>query len=264
MSTKIYNGYEIVGHTLESFLAALRTLKPELERLARKLTARQLAQLATSRFDFDALGLDKREMPPLTQALLDLHDRQGRIERTRERDTVVDFSFELVVLPVEDTLLAMVYTEQEDMRLLWQAQPWCREFGYWDNTDQPEGVSGADWAERARLWKAALGDWYTPPAQAGYAFTALPVDGCAPFPFPAEELLPFIPSVEHRAREIAYAQLAQQAARASKDFAISDLLRLRDSPEHRALAQAFEPKLIAPLTAEHLTAGKSRARAPQE
>ena len=37
---------------------------------------------------------------------------------------------------------------------------WCEFYGYWDNTDQPEGVSRASWEARKSIWaELALDDW---------------------------------------------------------------------------------------------------------
>lgn len=38
---------------------------------------------------------------------------------------------------------------------------WCKFYGYWDNADPQEGVSGASWEARKRIWtELALDDWH--------------------------------------------------------------------------------------------------------
>lgn len=46
-------------------------------------------------------------------------------------------------------------------RINWKRLPkWCKFYGYWDNTDEEEGVSIKEWKQRGKMWEEiALNDW---------------------------------------------------------------------------------------------------------
>lgn len=87
-----------------------------------------------------------------------LHAEQRKCRGSMERSPIIDCDVELTVYmdPVSGVLLG--YPQEERVgaydHLLTLAG--VREFGYWNNTDQPEGVSDEEWERRAKLWNQVL------------------------------------------------------------------------------------------------------------
>jgi len=198
MSTKIYNGGKLVGHTLESFLVEAHRMRTLFLEAAQDCMRQAVINCASSDFDKRTLGLEDTAPPHsyIGAAYIELMDRQFECQRTGQRNPFIDYQAELVVFPVEGQLLAIPYIDNPVLRRLLATQPWWQDFGYWDNTDEEEGVSEAEWHERKRLWSLALPDGLTA-AKAGYTVTILTsTDG--QHDMTDEMLSPLLPTLEER------------------------------------------------------------------
>lgn len=47
----------------------------------------------------------------------------------------------------------MVFSECRDYTEALNAQDWCSDFSYWDNTDRDDNVSEEEWERRAQYWR---------------------------------------------------------------------------------------------------------------
>lgn len=188
MSTKIYNGYEIDIPNL-SLRQAQALVMPTMNKIrakAKQMTVDWLAAETLLAIDLPlAKGLPWPE-GPLSKAHGELMDRQARVRRTQERDPSVDFSFDVCFVPLGRRTLALAYTDQRSFTRIWERTPhvWC--YPYWDNTDQPQGVSARDWDKRGRDWDNALepGGNHFVPGQVGFAIDAF---GAYNTPMPTKE-----------------------------------------------------------------------------
>ena len=70
----------------------------------------------------------------------------------------LDFGYEVLLLPngrgVSDRPLVLLFSERggEEYRKALVDANVAEEYGYWDNSDKPDGVTDAAWAERRRAW----------------------------------------------------------------------------------------------------------------
>jgi hypothetical protein len=235
MSTKIYNGARVLGHTLESFLVEVHRMRPVFREAAQSCMRQAVVNIASSDFDRQTLGLDETAPPRsyIGAAYIELMDRQFECQRTGQRNPFIDHQSEVVVIPVEGQLLAIPYIDNPILRRLLVSQPWWQEFGYWDNTDEEEGVSEADWKERERLWSLALPDGL-PPAQAGYTVTIL-ASSSGQHDMTDEMLTPLLPTLEERVhRSVDWFRdapldlgLAPDASRDERRLAIAEYIKPR-------------------------------------
>jgi hypothetical protein len=205
MSTRIYNGCEIAGHTLESFLKTAQRLRPAMAEVAQQAARQFVMRCAVAHFDRHHLSL----APALPRSFLShatrrLQERQDEVERSGRRDPLVDFAAEVTLFPLAATrarparLLAMSFIEHPDVRAHWENQPFWRDFWYGDSGDAPEDVSRRDWAERRRLWARVFPD-HRPPSQVGFTLNLLrQVD--IYHPMTDALLAPYMPSLDERAR----------------------------------------------------------------
>lgn len=143
MSIKIYNGFKTT-------LTPVRLIK--LVREFRVKVWRPDAEAQLDRY-LENAGKD---------AWSSWFDRRTAVKRTQESDPVVDTDFRIVVFPIrdiyseDDVLLGTILTEQRAWIKKWLAQPQIQEYGYWNNTDEPEHVDEGDWETRKREWEKAL------------------------------------------------------------------------------------------------------------
>ncbi|ADO59665.1 hypothetical protein [Paenibacillus polymyxa] len=127
--------------------------------------------------------------------------RYREIHATQTRDPEVDFDCKACFIPLEDKIVALFYSEQKELKQLWED---CEEvscYGYWDNVDPDERCSESEWKKRAKDWQNAL-PGYEYPHENGVFYEFI----CG-FPgrmaIPIEDVMMRIPTLEDRARRIA-------------------------------------------------------------
>lgn len=173
MSITIYNGYKLPAMNAMELNAFIIRFRELAEQKASQLCAKSLANLISH--DLDELvvfgkeefikrnlkrknvtdeNADKkfRYCSTSLHAHMDMRDRYFEIQRTSQRDPAMDFDCHAVFIPLEDKTLVLFYAELEEMRELWKSQKEVSSYGYWNNTDYPEDVTGEEWEERKKVW----------------------------------------------------------------------------------------------------------------
>lgn len=166
MSVRIHSGFELVGHSLASALTSLKALRPLVRETALDFAAKEVVALATQALDRHALGLPEPDLEPglsyLLAAGFSMNKRLADVRRTGGRDPSADFSFEVVLIPVEDRLLGVCFSQHAQLERLLEGLEGYRPLPYWDNQCPSQGVDEAEWAQRRALWQRALPDWGSP------------------------------------------------------------------------------------------------------
>ncbi len=256
MSTKLFNGHEIVGHTLESFLPELFALQTELDLYAQNQANAFMTRIAVAQYDACTLGMSPAKAANnnyLFEGYKAFDERQSAMVKTRRRDPAVDFGFEVCVFPVESRLLALTFTEQRAFREIWAAKPWRRDFAFWDNVDADESVSEKDWEERGRLWSLALPS-YQPPSHRGYSLTLVPENQVYLLPDDEQVLTPHIPALDARVNAMLLPYLMHQlkAAGLPEPKGFSALEELKASSQAQTARVTLCETLLPELTARKL------------
>lgn len=213
MSVKVYTGFKFVQRELSGIVGAMDTVKARIEALQRKQFLTAYADIFVSMMDRSrqAVAVGKTEgmvsgMPGslVRRAIL---KRQAQVRATRERDPAVDFE---VVLPCWHSrhlgeVVGYVYGEFSTpvLALLREAGV-ATEYGYWDIVDPDEDVSPQEWAQRKTAWNEVLD------RKSGMGFQFRFDGEYASLPFKWEELVPHLPDLAHRARELAEPSLFQR------------------------------------------------------
>lgn len=127
-------------------------------------TARQVREVLEPMF-YTAF----RQTGPTTG--IDVFDHWDKIDRLH-RDPVrgfdpADIGYDVVLLPHR---LLLLFSQHAPYRRALLDSGLVTEYGYWDNTDAPEGVTSNAWGWRRRLWAAALDDFDAAPSEAGLRF----------------------------------------------------------------------------------------------
>ena len=69
--------------------------------------------------------------------------------------------------------LALLFTERDEFREVWEATSSVDAYPYWDNTDPPDEVSDDEWSTRRDTWDRAVGH-YKAPSLNGITWTFSP------------------------------------------------------------------------------------------
>lgn len=194
MSTKIYGGFRFVPSDLNEIHTLLMAYRPTVKEAVHEAKCRFLAVTAADLIDKAALDRERARYP-LSAAHDDLRKRQKDVKETGLRDPAIDFDLKLAVMPYGERVYGIVFCEQGAWRKAFLAQPWIERWPYWDNTDQPEGVSRREWSERGKVWDAVLsGDEWDRPVGCGFGYDFEP----PPHDPDAEEVLARVPSHDER------------------------------------------------------------------
>lgn len=174
MSTKIYNGYRILGASLDEVITKLFSNKENLKKLIEdKIQVDILSRAISTYHDLcfsTFLEKEKSKDNPsafgkvISEALERESDRE-----LREHDTIdvsICFFPQKQNMYGQDYYLMMLFAGNES-KLLTESQLWnnlgIEEFAYWDNTDPLETLTEEEWETRGQQWNKVLG--YASPAE---------------------------------------------------------------------------------------------------
>jgi hypothetical protein len=125
--------------------------------------------------------------------------QSNRKNNTRDPDWDADFT--MTLFPEGPVTYIMPYAEQRSWLSVLENFPDTRDYSWQNSTDRPKDVSAQEWEEREVLWTRLLKPSGWIPKNAGlsldYSSANLPRD--------PEDILPYIPSEEERARKWAKA-----------------------------------------------------------
>jgi hypothetical protein len=148
MSTKIYTGFRI--NTSDFVLIRKRV---------RAFRKKVILPLANKMFDaFVEHGTDEER----SARYKEWRDRRRVVETTMQRDPVVDTQFSLVFFPRKNDCLGMSFSDHSDWHDLWIKSPGVSEYMYYNNTDEPEGLSRKAWKLREKAWDEVFAGNSTP------------------------------------------------------------------------------------------------------
>lgn len=179
MSIKIYDGLIIERDmTLLAAKALASKIRPladalieaEQTRLAARAAARAYDQALMGRRDAQREGSSDGTLSSWRNALsVGGHaiDEERSKDKKGER-AFVALGLEAALIPIgPGKTLALSYGSKELQEIFARASG-AKEYGYWDNTDEPEGMGRREWGQRKRDWQKALGKTMQfSPAEAG-------------------------------------------------------------------------------------------------
>ena len=244
MSTRIHNGFRLMGHSFESYLRYVPEIRERLQEKAQSLARQFVMNYAVMLYDLHQLGIGTHEKPrSYLGAGFDAYmARHDNIERDHSSDPLMDFTAEVVLFPGNGYLLGVMFIANKELREIWQSQPAWEEFAYWDNSDEPEDISPADWEKRKRLWEEAMPD-YRPPSQYGYSLNLLR-NFDSQHPMTNELFVPHLLSFEDRV------QMAANRLLVVPGLTLAPELSREET--HAATAEFIRTRLVENLTIDML------------
>ncbi|WP_422758881.1 hypothetical protein [Paenarthrobacter sp. C1] len=249
MSTKIHNGYRLAaGTNLFDFTRRVRTV---IDPIRDDLDAALLAKLFASAVD--TCWLKGEGVPPTLSltAFSRWEDGQAKLkDESREKDP---HRFEMCLGedPGTGRILIRLYTDQQVMVDAFEVLDDVESYAYWNNDDEPKGVTSEQWDERRAAWDRVMPD-YTAPSESMLTFTLRSSSNprtmmlCAVDGGESDPVLTKVPGRAERAMNIArtrYLHLLVNIHEVDALVAFRHSLTGRVTDELAAIATMVEPHL---------------------
>jgi hypothetical protein len=183
LSTKIYEGFSLPNLPATKLIETMNGLREKAHDVAISLYVEQVTRQALRLLDIvsvqgvDALtkhlmywfdddkstndeiatqvSLYIDEYSILSIAMAIVRDDAHRSEMRQERSTN-DFGFSISLLQGPGKLLGIPYAQHKEFKKLLEELPGYKEYGYWNNTDAPDGMCARTWGSRKKAWDSAL------------------------------------------------------------------------------------------------------------
>lgn len=166
MSTKIYYAFRCsIRDFTEVFLPkyrehCFRTVKKQIGKLTPHVEEAKIKEIYDSKgwaekMDYDAFRAEKEEMIRVREVL----KRAAKASKDPVRDVVFGIDCSLNVWLHRGKAYIIPYGERwiyDDFKL----PKGVEEYGYWNNTDEPDNVTRRQWQARGKTWEAVcLNNW---------------------------------------------------------------------------------------------------------
>lgn len=172
MSIKLHNGFVFKSNDIREIRDTIDEFRKKLEPLVHNKTVQYFAEECSMLFDLNTIN-NKKNTNILSTIYQQFSQKQDEIRVKRTRDPSVDFQFNIVVIPSEDKFYGLFYTEQKDFADLWSQNKLVSEYIYYNNADEPEGISVEEWKERSDVWDSLLDEHNYVPSIAGFTFEVI-------------------------------------------------------------------------------------------
>lgn len=180
MSTKVYDGFRFTAKEFQHITQQIAQAVPAIEALQKQRFIQTSAHLLVSLMDSTAMALatDFRKewstanfelAVPETKVIgsdtprwvieAEIRDRRRRAQASPYRDPAIDWAAGLQCWwsPCAHAFIGYPYGELGSKVLaILKGRAIAKEFGYWNNTDEPEGMSEREWNRRRKAWDEVL------------------------------------------------------------------------------------------------------------
>lgn len=215
MSRKIYNGFYIKGNpdirTLNQYFVDLRKNIQEIGN--KKL---QEYYLITYCKYLDLLEVNRTVADNYYQSFCKVNkletnkniiklDFQISISKivedaiNSEKRSPYDLGCHIQIIPIQDKILGLYYTQQAEYEQIIITQPWFEDYHYQNQVDKPDDITEEEWEQRDSDWKEVFQESTISNSQ-GFSVDLFNINK-APITYPLN--LSMIPSKEVRAKLVA-------------------------------------------------------------
>lgn len=164
MSIKIYKGFRLATDSFAQAMQIVECFRPWVTEQANQQMDSFIENMTKSGHGF-------------IEACDTWQDFRREIRQKQASISHADTDFTVVLIPSAGQLLGIVYTAHQDWYQQWCQHPGVQEYSYWDNTDEPEGMSEQEWDARAKAW-SVLNDG--PVSMQGFAIELVSPEGPLP------------------------------------------------------------------------------------
>jgi len=247
MSIKIHHGYRL-AEDIDPFTfitAAREVLDPVRDGLDAALLATGAARL----IDVADLSGKPRPESPVAQSYADHLSDQDKLGPARRGHDPHRCELAFGRDPFTGRHGVLLYADSPAMTEAFEALSDVEEYGYWNNTDRPDGVSAAQWQDRSDFWGRTL-PGHRPPVETtlswslrgtndiGMMWLAQTQDDGDVHPL----LIEHLPSKETRARGRAQTAVTSAGPR-DREFRTSDFIRFMHTDDYPEVVAAIADAL---------------------
>ncbi len=161
MSTKIYDGFKLKDiRSLDKAFHAVRDMAEPIKEAAKQQCIRFLIDAATFHYDrATVIGESLQGRSAYGTARTGIDDILMESAKQRRRCSY-NVGFSVAVAPVGKCVIGTIFTDNRTLKKLFFEHPLIEEYGYWNNTDRPDHVTGRQWATRRGHWNQVLEHGY--------------------------------------------------------------------------------------------------------
>lgn len=162
---RAYTGFRMKRRKFPDVLKDLRVASKALEAVNQarqdRFVATRAAHLLDLHYVARARGVAAHNLThgALTEANMEMFQRQRKIRETMRRDPAVDFEVKLVMHFCEQdgSYIGALHAEDSDeLMTAFMATGVATDFSYWSNTDGPDHLNSRQWKKRADAWYGAV------------------------------------------------------------------------------------------------------------
>lgn len=161
MSFKVFQGIKFASSDFYEVFEQLQSFRQRLVGLTEEGVGKYLASTITDMVDNAAMKGEPAGKNHLSEAVGKFQDDVKEIQIRRYRNPAVDFEFNVQIMPFENSLYGMIWTEQREWRNLFLSEEWVSEYAFYDGADPDDGLP-EDWNERERVWEGILSPDHVP------------------------------------------------------------------------------------------------------
>lgn len=162
---RAYTGFRMKKRKFPAVLKDLRVASKALEAVNQarqdRFVATRAAHLLDLHYVARARGVLAHNLThgALTEANMEMFQRQRKIRETMRRDPAVDFEVKLVMhfCAQDGSYIGALHAEDSDELMnAFMATGVATDFSYWSNTDGPDHLNARQWKKRADAWYGAV------------------------------------------------------------------------------------------------------------
>lgn len=227
---KIYRGFKFSGTpSIHEVFNNLQHFRKRIHELAILAEAQYLANEIVRDIDSDAAN-EKKPINYISTAILKMRKEQQEAEANKQRHFSTDFEFKVMIMPYNEELYGMVFTERNAWHDEFISNAWIDDFWYAD-CEVPPNLTVEEWKHREEVWKGIMAPNFVP-SQCGFEMDL----SLEHYRWPeGKDILKQVKSFSERVNELSY------------DRAVGERMKfIRDNDEEQAddsiFAGFFEAK----------------------
>lgn len=97
----------------------------------------------------------------------ELYDLMTKAEKSIYGGSIFDLKLSITIFHHKNEFYGIPFADDGKLIEIVLKNKWVRDFSYWNNSDQPEGMSDKEWEMRAKVWNDIFKKEGTP-SEAGY------------------------------------------------------------------------------------------------
>lgn len=194
MSVKIYNGY-LLNIKPEEIFDKTNEIREKLSYVGMCLYADMINSILYEEYDRRSKG-EEESIKTVLKKYIDENDKDfsfnvnlypklklftiGSILEKKIKEAKIsdlkssfDISCLIQIIKIEDKILALIYTQNNEYINEFEKISFVKEYNYWNNTDKPDDISSQEWEERNRIWDLVFKYGYSD--RVGFTIDCLPM-----------------------------------------------------------------------------------------